>query len=157
MTDCYREAASILLLRPLKDGDWSMFEVFLIHKPRKKDAWQLPQGGKEEGETDEQCAIRELKEETGVVGVTILGISNKTYQYDFPKSYRRFRPDNVCGQKIVYLMGTVGRDVPVKLDHVEVNDCVWVTPDKIQTYVKRKEYLALIDGLLEEARELLQA
>lgn len=156
MTDCYREAASILLLRPVTDGDWSSFEVFLIHKPRKKDAWQLPQGGKEEGETDEQCAIRELQEETGIEGITILGISEKIYKYDFPKSYRRFRPDNVCGQTIAYLMGTAPRDVAVKLDNVEVDDCVWVSPDEIRTYVKRKEYLTLIDGLLEEARELLR-
>ena len=106
----------------MTEGDWSVFEVFLIHKPRKKDAWQLPQGGKNEGETDEQCAIRELKEETGVEGVTILGISDKEYKYDFPKSYRRFRPDNICGQKIAYLMGTCARDVPVHLDNVEVND-----------------------------------
>ena len=155
MQDCYREAASVLLLRPVTEGDWSAFEVFLVHKPRKKDAWQLPQGGKNEGETDEQCAIRELKEETGIEGVTILGTSKSEYKYDFPKSYRRFRPDNICGQKIVYLVATAPRDVPVKLDNVEVNDCVWVSPSEIRTYVKRKEYLELIDGLLEEARGML--
>jgi len=157
VTDCYREAASILLLRPVTEGDWSAFEIFLIHKPRKKDAWQLPQGGKNEGETDEQCAIRELKEETGIEGVKILGISDREYKYDFPKSYRRFRPDNICGQKIVYLIGTVPRDTPFCLDNVEVNDCKWVTQDEIPTYVKRKEYLSLINGLIDEARELLRA
>lgn len=157
MTDCYREAASILLLRPDADGRWDAFEVFLIHKPRKKDSWQLPQGGKEEGETYEDCAVRELKEEAGIGGVHVLGTSDKVYQYDFPKSYRRFRPDNICGQKIVYLIGTVGRDAVATLDEVEVDDCVWVTPDRIPSYVKRKEYLTLVRGLLDEARELLRA
>jgi len=157
VTDCYREAASILLLRPVTEGDWSSFEVFLIHKPRKKDAWQLPQGGKNPGETDEQCAIRELQEETGVVGATVLGVSPHKYQYDFPKSYRRFRPDNVCGQSIAYFIGTVPRDVHVQVDNVEVNDFKWVTPEEISTYVKRKEYLSLIHGLMDEARELLRS
>ncbi len=155
MTDSYREAASILLLRPDTDGRWENFEVFLIHKPRKKDAWQLPQGGKEEGETDEQCAVRELKEEAGIDGIAVLGTSEITYTYDFPKSYRKFRPDSICGQKIAFLIGTVDRDASVTLDKVEVDDCVWVSPEKVSTYVKRKEYLTLVRGLIEEAKELL--
>lgn len=155
--DCYREAASILLLRPDADGSWEGLEVFLIHKPRKKDAWQLPQGGKEEGESHEECAVRELREEAGIEGVRVLGTSDKVYQYDFPQSYRRFRPDNICGQRIVYVVGAVGRDVPVALDGVEVDDFVWVTPDKIPSYVKRKEYLTLIRQLLAEAKDLLRA
>ncbi len=157
MTDCYREAASILLLRPDENGGWDDFEVFLIHKPRKKDAWQLPQGGKEPGETDEQCAVRELKEEAGIGGVRVLGVSEDIYQYDFPKSYRRFRPDNICGQKIAFVIGTVGRDAEPKLDGVEVNDCVWVKPKGMGKYVRRKEYFALVKGLIDEARELLRA
>jgi len=155
--DSYREAASILLLRPGADGGWDDFEVFLVHKPRKKDAWQLPQGGKEAGETDEQCAVRELKEEAGIDGVKILKVSEKVYQYDFPKSFRRFRPDNICGQRIVYLIGTVGRDAPVQVDGVEIDKYLWVHPEHVPQYVKRKEYLALIGGLLNEAQELLPA
>jgi putative (di)nucleoside polyphosphate hydrolase len=153
--DCYREAASILLLRPVTEGSWDEFEVFLIHKPRKKDAWQLPQGGKEEGEISEQCAIRELKEEAGIVGVQILGVSDKVYTYDFPKSFRKFRPDNICGQTIAYLIGTVSRDVPVTVDNVEVDDFRWLSVEDIPAYVKRKEYLALIHELVEEARGML--
>lgn len=157
VTDCYREAASILLLRPGENGGWDDFEVFLIHKPRKKDAWQLPQGGKEAGETDEQCAVRELKEEAGISGVQVLAVSKEVYKYDFPKSYRRFRPDNICGQKIAFVIGTVDRNAQHALDGVEVNDCVWVQPKGMGKYVRRKEYFALVKGLIDEARELLHA
>lgn len=157
MTDCYREAASILLLRPAQDGGWEDFEMFLIHKPRKKDAWQLPQGGKDPGESDEQCAVRELREEAGISGVRVLGVSEKVYKYDFPKSYRRFRPDNICGQKIAFVIGTVGRDAEPKLDGVEVNDCLWIRPKGLGKYVRRREYFQLVRGLVDEARELLRA
>ena len=55
MPDTYRSAASILVLRNAKRGGVK-HELLLVHKPRKKDAWQLPQGGMEEGETPEQGA-----------------------------------------------------------------------------------------------------
>ena len=41
-------------------------EVLLVHRPRYDD-WSLPKGKRNPGETDEQCAVREVAEETGVV------------------------------------------------------------------------------------------
>ena len=40
-------------------------EVVIVHRPRYDD-WSLPKGKRESGETDEQCAVREVEEETGV-------------------------------------------------------------------------------------------
>jgi 8-oxo-dGTP pyrophosphatase MutT (NUDIX family) len=40
-------------------------EVLVVHRP-KYDDWSLPKGKRERGETDEQCAVREVDEETGV-------------------------------------------------------------------------------------------
>ena len=40
-------------------------EVLIVHRPRYDD-WSLPKGKRESGETDEQCAVREVEEETGV-------------------------------------------------------------------------------------------
>lgn len=40
-------------------------EVLIVHRPRYGD-WSLPKGKREPGETDEQCAVREVEEETGV-------------------------------------------------------------------------------------------
>ena len=55
MPDVYRSAASILVLKPvdvcLPGGKCeTVYQILLLHKPRKKDAWQLPQGGVEGGE-----------------------------------------------------------------------------------------------------------
>ena len=41
-------------------------EVLLVHRPRYDD-WSLPKGKRDPGETDEQCAVREVFEETGYV------------------------------------------------------------------------------------------
>lgn len=42
-------------------------ENILLSYATKKDFWMLPGGGKEENETDLECAIREVLEETGYV------------------------------------------------------------------------------------------
>src|SRR5581483_7348813 len=40
-------------------------EVLLVHRPRYDD-WTFPKGKAEEGESDEDCALREVREETGL-------------------------------------------------------------------------------------------
>jgi 8-oxo-dGTP pyrophosphatase MutT (NUDIX family) len=39
--------------------------VLVIHRPRHDD-WTFPKGKREPGETDEECALREVLEETGL-------------------------------------------------------------------------------------------
>lgn len=147
MADIYRPAASILLLRPAGRS----YELLLLHKPRKKDAWQLPQGGMEQGESLEEAAVRELHEEAGIKNPKIIGASREVYKYDFPPSFRRFRPDNVCGQKIGYVFALTEAGMPVTVDDKEVDEFVWVDIDSANTYLKRKEYMDLIKRLYDEA------
>lgn len=40
-------------------------EVVLVYRSRYDD-WTFPKGKREPGETDEQCAVREVEEETGL-------------------------------------------------------------------------------------------
>jgi 8-oxo-dGTP pyrophosphatase MutT (NUDIX family) len=54
-------AAGGVVWRPAGDG----IEVLLIHRPRYRD-WSFPKGKAKEGETDEDCALREVEEETGL-------------------------------------------------------------------------------------------
>jgi len=152
--DTYRRGASILLLRPLEAGGG--YEFLLLHKPRKRDAWQLPQGGVEEGETIEQCALRELQEEAGIEGVALLGTSEREYTYDFPTSYRRFRPDHICGQQIAFVYGLTDRTTQVVVDEKEVNQYRWIRPEQLPRFVRRKEYLGLVQGLVQEALDALR-
>ena len=149
MQDCYRSAASLLLLKPRDVGDGKKeYDVLLLHKPRKRDAWQLPLA--------EQCAVRELREEAGISDVTVLGTSDLVYQYHFPASYRRFRPDHICGQRIQFVYGVCPADTVVTVDGVEVDAYQWIESSKIGDVLKRKEYLKLVTTLLGEAMEALE-
>ena len=42
-------------------------DVLLVHRPAYDD-WTFPKGKALPGETDEDCAIREVEEETGLIG-----------------------------------------------------------------------------------------
>jgi 8-oxo-dGTP pyrophosphatase MutT (NUDIX family) len=53
-------AAGGVVLREV-DGET---QVVVVHRPRYDD-WSLPKGKSEDGETDEETAIREVEEETG--------------------------------------------------------------------------------------------
>ncbi len=157
--DCYRDCASILVFRPTDvcapDGCTTLYQILLLHKPRKNDAWQLPQGGVEAGETAPVAALRELKEEAGI-SAKLMGTSEKTYKYDFPPSFRRFRPDNVCGQNIHFVFAELEPDQKVQVDGKEIDGHVWILPEQLGFYLSRKEYLEFVKQLINDGQQLLQ-
>jgi 8-oxo-dGTP pyrophosphatase MutT (NUDIX family) len=55
-----RAAGAVVWRRP--DGS---VEVLLVHRP-KYDDWSFPKGKCVDGESDEDCAVREVEEETGL-------------------------------------------------------------------------------------------
>jgi 8-oxo-dGTP pyrophosphatase MutT (NUDIX family) len=56
-----RAAGGVVWRKPV-DGD---VEILLVHRPKYGD-WTLPKGKAEPDETDEDCALREVHEETGL-------------------------------------------------------------------------------------------
>ncbi|MCK5016977.1 MAG: NUDIX hydrolase [Candidatus Peribacteraceae bacterium] len=154
MKDIFRKCASAVVLRS-SNNDGEDYQVLLVHKPRKKDVWQLPQGGVEEGETTEVAALRELKEEAGLEA-SLIKKSEIVYQYTFPKSYRKFRPDNVCGQRIEFIFASM-KDPSSKVivDDDEIDSYVWTTEDKLDKYIHREEYFEIVKRLVEEGTSIL--
>src|SRR5262245_66630245 len=55
-------AAGGVISRQKRDG---RLEVLLIHRPHRED-WTFPKGKLDRGETHEECALREVEEETGL-------------------------------------------------------------------------------------------
>ena len=67
-------AGGVVWRRDPKGG----LEVVLVHRPRYDD-WSLPKGKLDPGETDEEAALREVEEETSLVGALGPELPTTTY------------------------------------------------------------------------------
>jgi 8-oxo-dGTP pyrophosphatase MutT (NUDIX family) len=78
------------------------------------EAWGLPKGGIEQGETNESAALREVREETGLEAEIVEPLPSITYWFAWPPDRARYR-------KTVhwYLMRMTGGDPGAHDDEVE--------------------------------------
>jgi 8-oxo-dGTP diphosphatase len=60
--DLVRAGGGVVWRRP---GTGEGVEILLVHRPRYDD-WSLPKGKCDPGESDADCALREVEEETGL-------------------------------------------------------------------------------------------
>ncbi|MBN9686725.1 MULTISPECIES: NUDIX hydrolase [unclassified Corallococcus] len=112
-----REASSGGIVIRFQDGAW---EVAVI-RPHGRHLWALPKGHVDPGETPEQTARREVKEETGLSGVALLApLGEIRYVYQF-RGQRIFK--RVHFFLFRYEAGELG---PLPGPRVEVDEVRWM-------------------------------
>lgn len=145
----YRPCAGIMLA----NTEGKIFVGQRIDKAPDIDAWQMPQGGIDEGEDPEQAALRELVEETGISPdvVDVIARSREEYFYDLPEELLgkiwkgRFR-----GQRQWWFLMRfkgVDSDINIETEHPEFSRWQWVMPDRLPVLIvpfKRRLYESLV-------------
>lgn len=143
----YRPGVGIMLLN-------ARGEVFVGKRiDTTSEAWQMPQGGIDEGEDPRMAALRELKEEIGTDQALLLAESKDWHRYDLPADLipklwgGRYRGQ---AQKW-FAMRLNGPDSLIDLnadDHPEFCEWQWVPmatlPDLIVPF-KRDLYAVLVE------------
>lgn len=117
-------------------------ELLMIFRRGK---WDLPKGKLDEGETIEQCAIREVQEETGLTDVKLGAFAGITYHEYFEPRIN----DDVLKESHWYIMQAQGMQplVPQMEEDIEIIE--WV--DKKNIPLKLENSYANIEEILEKA------
>lgn len=98
-------------------GSW---EVAVI-RPHGRNLWALPKGHVDPGETPEQTAAREVREETGLIATLVASLGEIRYVYQF-RGQRIFK--RVHFYLFRYQAGELGVLPPGP--RVEVDEARWV-------------------------------
>lgn len=131
-------------------------EVFVGQRTdRNYDAWQMPQGGVDPGETPVQAALRELGEETGITPdlVDIEAETDDWLPYDLPHDLvAKLWKGRYRGQEQKwFLMRFQGVDAQVNIDTDDPEFAAWrwmppaELPDAIVPF-KRTVYKRVLDA-----------
>jgi len=143
----YRPAVGVMLLNAEN-------KVFVGQRvDNALDAWQMPQGGTDPGESAEDAALRELEEETGIAPdlVEVMARASRDLDYDLPEELRgkvwggRYR-----GQRQTwFLCRFLGRDEDVHIDtpEPEFRAWKWADPRELPAMIvpfKRELYRAVL-------------
>lgn len=143
----YRRNVGIMLVN--RDGN-----VFVGQRSdRYQEAWQMPQGGIDNGESPRAAALRELEEEIGVAPdlVEIIAETEGWLPYDLPHDIvPQIWKGRYRGQEQKwFLMRFLGRDdqIDIATEHPEFSRWRWSSPDELLDRIvafKREVYAKVL-------------
>ena len=145
----YRPAAGVMLVNDARKV-WVGQRIDSI-----QDAWQMPQGGLDEGEDALEGALRELEEETGIARALVeyVARAERPLFYDLPADLiGRLWGGRYRGQsQHWFLFRFLGTDSDVILDteHPEFRAWQWVEPAQLPELIvpfKKDLYHAILES-----------
>jgi len=148
----YRPAAGVMLIN--REG-----KVFVAQRlDSTLEAWQMPQGGLDEGEDPQAGALRELEEETGIRPgqIEIVARCPTELTYDLPEDLvGKLWKGRWRGQRqIWFLCRFIGREEDIDLNtaHPEFRAWKWADPSELPAMIvpfKKKLYEDLLKAFAD--------
>lgn len=157
MTGAYRPCAAIVLF------DRTGRVLVADRIDMAEDAWQLPQGGIDDGETPERAALREMAEELGTDRAEIVGTAPEWIAYDLPDRAAGARwAGRYRGQRVMLVaLRFTGNDDDIDLAtaHPEFAAWKWVELEELPSLIvafKRPLYESAV-GAFAPIRDRLRS
>jgi 8-oxo-dGTP pyrophosphatase MutT (NUDIX family) len=120
-------------------------ELLLICRLRR---WDLPKGKLDEGENLEECALREIEEETGAKGLSIEQPLQTTYHTYYQNGKNNLKESH-------WYLIKAKEKTPLKPQIEEdIEECRWVPINEIETYLDGA--FPTIAAVLKEGLQILQ-
>ncbi|HYE55689.1 MAG TPA: NUDIX hydrolase [Chitinophagaceae bacterium] len=126
------QAAGGLVLDPSK-------AILFIYR---KGKWDLPKGKLDEGETLDQCALREVKEETGLQHVRVIEPLLVTWHVYDEDGHHMLKETHW------YLMHATGGQELAPQHEEQISQIKWISEDELRSYTQNT--YALIRDVLRE-------
>ncbi len=127
-------------------------EIFVAQRlDMRGEAWQMPQGGIDEGEEPRAAALRELEEETGTARAEVIAESCRWYRYDLPVDLvnqlwgARYRGQTQKWFALRFL--GEDRDIDIDTKHPEFSAWRWAAHQDLPNLIvpfKRQLYRAVL-------------
>ena len=116
----YKRPESVLVLVYAKSG-----EVLLLRRKKPDYFWQSVAGSLEWGEEPRPGALRELREETGLPGPSLVDCKTMNRYLLYPLWRHRYAPGVIENAEHVFRL-EVERPCEVRLDEREHNEYLWL-------------------------------
>lgn len=114
-------------------------EYLFIHRRGK---WDLPKGKLDTGETIEQCAVREVQEETGLQQVSVTGPIQNTYHVYEEKEKL------ILKKSYWYAMETSGSQALTPQAEEDISEVVWL---------KKEDWNKVLDNTYPSVKDVLSS
>ena len=126
-------------MKPLRSGVVGVItrsdsKILVGNRFGRLNAWQLPQGGIDKGESPDEAIHREILEEIGSSGFPIITKSKEPLSYAFPEDLNKKISKKYRGQSMVWYLMSCSDPTSIDLRNAkdkEFDKLMWCSPKEV--------------------------
>lgn len=128
----YEKSCGVVVL----NKEDTTIKVLLVH--HQKGHWGIPKGHMEKNETEEETAVREVLEETGIFTDIIEGF----------REVITYSPYEKVSKDVVFFLGNA-KNTDIKVQEEELKEVIWMDLEKSPTRITYKEEKEVIKKVIK--------